>query len=50
LVVEFGLQTYSIIPVYQGQRGFPLFLVVDRGHHQEGFARKKGRAVGLSLA
>jgi hypothetical protein len=29
--MEFGPQTYSIIPVYQGQRGFSLFLMVDQG-------------------
>jgi hypothetical protein len=31
--MEFGPQTYSIIPVYQGQRGFSLFLMVDQGYN-----------------
>src|SRR5271169_3694988 len=31
LVVELVSQPYSIIPVYQGQRGFSLFLAVNRG-------------------
>ena len=31
LVMEFGPQTYSIIPAYQGQRGFSLFLMVNQG-------------------
>jgi hypothetical protein len=31
LVMEFGLQTYSIIPCIKGQRGFSLFLLVNGG-------------------
>jgi hypothetical protein len=29
--MELVSQPYSIIPVYQGQRGFSLFVMVDQG-------------------
>jgi hypothetical protein len=39
--MELVWQPYSIIPVYQGQRGFSLFLTADQGDGQKGTFLKK---------